>query len=83
LTKRFLLFFGEIYYPDGGWQDFKGSFDACDIAMQFFHTKIGEERPQYYWTQIIDTQTWKPVWAYKYKRGWFQPFEGEDIGAFA
>jgi len=32
--KRFLLFFGESYYPSGGWKDFQGSFDTVHEARK-------------------------------------------------
>lgn len=31
--KRYLLFAGDRYYPAGGWQDFKGSFDSLTEAI--------------------------------------------------
>lgn len=41
--KRFLLFAGSNFYPEGGWRDFRGSFDtvaeaqnaACALAEEF------------------------------------------------
>lgn len=48
--KRYLLFSGSYYYPDGGWDDCRGFFDTieeCEKAV------VGD------WYQIVDTRTWK------------------------
>lgn len=34
MTKRYLLFAGENYYPGGGWYDYRGSFDTAEEASQ-------------------------------------------------
>ena len=51
--KRYLLFATAQYYPNGGWDDFKGNFDTREEAE-----KEGKERLEngmdYY--QIIDTE---------------------------
>lgn len=31
--KRYLAFAGDNYYPDGGWEDFRGDFDTCEEAV--------------------------------------------------
>lgn len=31
--KRYLLFCFDVYYPAGGWSDFRGSFDDPDVAL--------------------------------------------------
>lgn len=33
--KPFLVFAGSIYYPSGGWGDFKEGFDTVDQATAF------------------------------------------------
>jgi len=33
LLKRFLLFAGDNYYPRGGWDDFRGSYDSLEEAL--------------------------------------------------
>jgi len=30
--KPYLLFYGMTYYPNGGWEDFQGSFDTLEEA---------------------------------------------------
>lgn len=34
--KPFLLFAGEHYYPHGGWEDWRGRFEALDEAKAAF-----------------------------------------------
>lgn len=31
-VKRFVLFASDDYYPAGGWDDFRGSYDTADEA---------------------------------------------------
>lgn len=31
---NYLLFIGSAYYPSGGWDDFKGSFQTLDEAIE-------------------------------------------------
>lgn len=33
--KNFLLFAGCSFYPDGGWIDYRGSFDTQDEAIEY------------------------------------------------
>ncbi len=47
--KRFLLFSGSNYYPHGGWDDFRGSYDSCEEALAA--PRHGD------WWQVVDTQT--------------------------
>lgn len=52
VLKRFLVFAYDSYYPNGGWNDFKGSFDTLNEAQSF-------DVSQYDYTHIVDTQTGK------------------------
>lgn len=47
--KRYLVFFGDCQHPDGGWDDFKGSFDTIEEAREFVKNKKIND-----WFQIID-----------------------------
>lgn len=52
--KRFLVFGGSRYYPSGGWEDFKGSFDTLEEC-----TKPKDIDGDIYWTDwwhIVDTE---------------------------
>ena len=46
--KRFLLFAGGSYYPNGGWLDFVGSYDTFPEAEKAV--------PDRDWAQVVDTQ---------------------------
>lgn len=50
--KRFLLFAGSTYYPEGGWCDFQGGFDSREEAETHFHTLSGMD-----WHHIVDTHS--------------------------
>lgn len=59
-VKRFLAFAGSNYYPDGGWNDFKGSFETLEEAIKELdpdiRTRWPSEAPLYDWTHIVDTE---------------------------
>lgn len=38
VVKRYLLFYGDNYYPSGGWGDFQGDFDSLDDAVEAAET---------------------------------------------
>jgi len=54
--KRFLAFCGRNYYPNGGWDDFKGDFEEFESAKSFLLEKDND------WAQIFDTETKKIIW---------------------
>jgi hypothetical protein len=53
-TKRFLVFTYDHYYPGGGMNDFRGSFDTLEEAKEYIvrdnHLKDG-------WGNIFDCET--------------------------
>lgn len=51
--KPFLLFQGRDYYPDGGWDDYVGSFATVDAAKSA-PQEIDESGS---WLQIVDART--------------------------
>jgi hypothetical protein len=58
--KRYLLFAGEIYYPIGGWDDLKGSFETIDEAK----AAASGDPPHKYefdWWHVIDAVTGEKV----------------------
>jgi hypothetical protein len=62
--KRFLLFAGDTYYPGGGWQDFKKSFDTVLEAVKAAagNTKDTDLKDNFWdWWQVVDLQTGKMV----------------------
>ena len=48
--KRFLLFMGEHYYPEGGWHDFMGSFETLEDA------KSAALKSNWEWVQVVDIE---------------------------
>lgn len=54
--KKYLLFCGDNYYPNGGWADFKKDFDTLEDALAADRSSD--------WYQIIDRDT-KEVIKYK------------------
>lgn len=50
--KRFLLFSGYNYYPNGGWLDLKGSYDTIEEVNDAIVTNPSDD-----WYQIVDTTT--------------------------
>ena len=49
--KRFLLFEGYHYYPQGGWDDFVKDFDTFEEAKQSIETSNA------LWNHIVDLET--------------------------
>ena len=49
--KRFILFAGDDYYPQGGWGDFRGFFDTIEECLkELIKTPI-----KYDWAHVYDT----------------------------
>ena len=53
--KRYLLFYGDGYYPCGGWNDFHGDFDSLDDAIATAETGNTPMNPKFDWAHIVDT----------------------------
>jgi hypothetical protein len=55
-VKRYLLFAGSTYYPDGGAEDFVGDFDSIERSefKAFEHDKNTDRRLD--WWHVFDTQ---------------------------
>lgn len=52
MIRRFLLFGGDLYYPEGGWDDLHGSYSSFEEA------RIAEKKENFGWAHIIDTKEW-------------------------
>jgi len=48
--KRYALFAGDYYYPSGGWNDFRGSFETVEAA-------VDAVAPHYDWYHVVDLTT--------------------------
>lgn len=55
IMKRFWLFSGDYYYPQGGMRDFIESFDTKEEAKELY-LKIKTEW-SYQWYHIFDLET--------------------------
>jgi hypothetical protein len=61
MTKRYLLFAGKRTFPNGGWKDFKGSFDSIDECRTSFSWRAGDiyisggQGNPLDWYQIVDS----------------------------
>ena len=51
--KRYLVFAGDTYYPNGGWDDIYGAYETSDEAV----AAADEAHDQYDWVQVIDIET--------------------------
>lgn len=59
VSKRYLLFAGVQYYPQGGTEDFCGDFDSIDAAKQWFeqnHRSQGLD-----WADVMDKESLQSV----------------------
>lgn len=53
--RRFKLFSGDDYYPQGGAGDFRGSFPTVSAAMDSFDPKTGANYDK--WAHVFDTES--------------------------
>jgi hypothetical protein len=63
--KPYLLFYGNTYYPQGGFADFKGAFDTTTEALTAFEEASLRDKEEFRdidWGQIIDARTCTQVW---------------------
>lgn len=51
LKKSYMLFAGSIYYPSGGWEDFKGYFSSVDKAKLWLQKNEPDACDK--WAQIV------------------------------
>lgn len=65
--KRYLSFFGSIYYPSGGMEDFEGDFDLPEHALECLLKKAAEVYPDdpwtFQWAHVWDLQQRRIVWS--------------------
>lgn len=55
---RFLLFGGDQYYPAGGWQDYKGSFETLTDALRGAAGNLRDtDTGTWDWWHIVDLST--------------------------
>ena len=57
--KRYLLFAGHDYYPNGGWSDFHNDFNDLEQAKEMALDLLSKH--SYDWTQVVDTTIGRQV----------------------
>lgn len=68
--KQFMAFYGRIYYPSGGMDDFIGDYDTQEDALAAINKKNEDDSPydtddarwKYAWAHIYDTKNRVEVW---------------------
>jgi hypothetical protein len=60
--KRFLLFAGSSFYPDGGMSDFVDSFDSVKEAI--LHVNVEDDLDSVDWIQVVDIAGDEPTILY-------------------
>ena len=69
--KRYLAFYGQEFYPSGGWNDYEGDYDTKEAAVSAMEQlaevnriRIDDKSLWYgQWAHIIDRDTKAEVWA--------------------
>ena len=78
--KKYLLFAGHSYYPEGGFNDFRKSFDSVEYAKKWFglnHKKISISYIDH-WGHVVDRDNLKIV--ARFKQGFSGTTEGPIVG---
>lgn len=52
--KRYLVFLFDGYYPNGGWDDMRGSFDTIEEASDFARASRNHDDRSWTYKQVID-----------------------------
>lgn len=65
--KRYLIFYGDHYYPYGGMDDFYTDCESLDKAVKIAENKnkkdnYGNIDWSYTWSHVYDTHERKEVW---------------------
>ena len=55
--ERFLVFWGQRFYPFGGFQDFQFSFNSFVEAQNYVNNNKGK----FYWSQIVDSENFQDI----------------------
>ena len=55
----FALFAGDVYYPGGGWHDFRGTFDTIEAARNRYleGEMYGESKHEWEWGHVVNLET--------------------------
>lgn len=55
----FALFAGDVYYPSGGWNDFRGTFDTIEAAKdRYLEGEMwGDHNHKWEWGHVVNLET--------------------------
>lgn len=58
---RFLVFGGDVYYPSGGWEDYRGAHESEGEAVAFAKGFVAGEslRWAHVYDRTLDTIIWR------------------------
>ena len=56
----YMLFAGQDFYPGGGWNDFRGTFDTIREAVSAYITLLESET--LHWGHVVGTKTMSVEW---------------------
>jgi len=60
-VKKYMLFAGARYYPQGGMEDFVGFYDSMEDALE----AVRKGRAKYDWYDVVDTPIFNEGWESK------------------
>lgn len=46
-----ILFVGSVFYPDGGWRDYRGFFNSMDEAQEYLENNCD---PELEWAHLVE-----------------------------
>lgn len=80
MEGRYLLFAGETYYPQGGWEDYQRDFATVEEAIKFVDDAHALDKAKEYidqdgwdWAHIVDRETSRIIRAWwSQTNGWKQ-----------
>ncbi|MCK1315410.1 hypothetical protein [Bradyrhizobium sp. 23] len=55
--RRYIVFLFAGYYPDGGWDDMRGSFDTIEEAADFARASRDHDDRPWTYKQVVDIET--------------------------
>ncbi len=64
--KRFMVFAGDSYYPEGGMADFLGDYETIEEAITAVTATVGD------WSQIVDTLDRRWMWDLETQKNWYE-----------
>jgi hypothetical protein len=59
--KRYLMFAGQNYYPEGGWFDCRGKFDTLEEAVEAAKETIPGDKQRWEWWHVVDAEEGEAV----------------------